>query len=143
MRRIRSKNMAPEVAVRRMVHALGYRFRLHRRDLPGAPDLVLPRLKKVIFVHGCFWHQHSECREGRVPGTRQEYWRPKLLRNVERDAENERRIYELGWSALTVWECELKNARGVRQRLARFLGASRAARSGTRHREPRADPPRP
>jgi DNA mismatch endonuclease (patch repair protein) len=121
MRQIRSKDMAPEVAVRRMVHALGFRFRLHRRDLPGAPDLVLPRLKKVIFVHGCFWHQHSGCREGRFPGTRQDYWRPKLLRNVERDAENAKRIRALGWTSLTVWECELKDAATVRERLTRFL----------------------
>lgn len=130
MRRIRSKGMKPEIAVRSLVHGLGYRFRLHRRDLPGAPDLVLPRHKKIILVHGCFWHQHPGCREGRVPGTRQDYWQPKLSRNVERDAENEARIRALGWAVLVVWECELKDPADVRDRLARFL------RSGSRPRGP-------
>jgi DNA mismatch endonuclease (patch repair protein) len=135
--------MAPEVAVRRIVHALGFRFRLHRRDMPGTPDLVFARLKKVIFVHGCFWHQHPGCREGRLPETRQEYWRPKLLRNVERDAENESRINALGWRTLTVWECELKGASRVRDRLARFLGARRTLRPCIRRRAPAAGRRRP
>lgn len=122
MRRIKSKGMVPEIAVRKLVHALGFRFRLHRRDLPGKPDLVLARHKKAIFVHGCFWHLHQDCREGRIPGTRQEYWRPKLERNVERDAANEAALRALGWDTLTVWECELKDASAVRDRLTKFLG---------------------
>src|SRR5690349_14284392 len=88
MAAIRAKDMKPEMIVRSLAHRLGYRFRLHRRDLPGSPDLVFPRLKKIVFVHGCFWHQHSGCREGRLPNSRSEYWIPKLTRNVARDAEN-------------------------------------------------------
>src|ERR1700761_3512616 len=85
MSRISSKDTKPELVVRRLLHGLGYRYRLHRKDLPGKPDLVFTKRKKVIFVHGCFWHQHSECREGRIPGSRLDYWEAKLKRNVERD----------------------------------------------------------
>src|SRR5262245_26748245 len=87
MARIRSVNTGPEMTVRRMAHGLGYRYRLHHRDLPGKPDLVFVAQKKIIFVHGCFWHQHEHCREGRLPGSNSEYWQPKLTRNVRRDAE--------------------------------------------------------
>src|SRR5437588_5757441 len=97
MRAIRSKGMRPELAVRSLIHRLGYRFRLHRKDLPGKPDLVFSSRRKVIFVHGCFWHQHAGCREGRVPGTRRDYWGSKLRRNQERDAENQARLEEAGW----------------------------------------------
>lgn len=121
MRRIRSKHMAPEVAVRRIIHSLGFRFRLHRRDLPGKPDIVLPRHRKVIWVHGCFWHLHEGCREGRVPSSREDYWRPKLERNIARHAENDDRLRALGWQTMVVWECELKNESAVRERLLRFL----------------------
>ena len=106
MRRIQSKNTAPELALRSLVYSLGYRFRLHRKDLPGKPDLVFPGRRKVIFLHGCFWHQHKECREGRMPGTRREYWAPKLARNVERDSASQMALESLGWSVYTVWECE-------------------------------------
>jgi DNA mismatch endonuclease (patch repair protein) len=122
MRKIKSKNMAPEVNVRRMVHGLGYRFRLHRKDLPGKPDLVFPSRHKVIFVHGCFWHQHTGCREGRVPGSNTGYWKPKLTRNVERDMENLAQLKSVGWKALVIWECEIKNSKRVISRLRRFLG---------------------
>jgi DNA mismatch endonuclease, patch repair protein len=108
MRRIRSKNTKPEVLLRSLLHNAGYRFRLHRKELPGKPDIVFVGRRKVIFVHGCFWHQHSECREGRLPGTRQEYWRPKLVRNVERHAAVVEQLRMLGWDVLTVWECELQ-----------------------------------
>src|SRR6185436_14331986 len=104
MRRIRSKDMKPELVVRRLVHELGFRFRLHRRDLPGSPDLVLPRHRKIVLVHGCFWHQHPECREGRIPGSRREYWEPKLARNVARDAANLSALQEAGWKTLVIWE---------------------------------------
>lgn len=121
MRRIRSKGMAPEVFVRRLVHGLGFRFRLHRKDLPGKPDLVLPRLKKVVLVHGCFWHQHSACREGRMPGTRLEYWKPKLEGNQARDAANLKALKKAGWTTLVVWECETKDQERLTRRLRRFL----------------------
>lgn len=107
MASVRSKDTMPELWVRRLVHSLGYRFRLHRRDLPGTPDLVFPRLRKVIFVHGCFWHQHGRCRAGHVPRSNVAYWIPKLTGNVARDRLNLRRLRQAGWNALTVWECEL------------------------------------
>jgi DNA mismatch endonuclease (patch repair protein) len=104
---------------------MGFRFRLHRKDLPGKPDLVFPRLHKVIFVHGCFWHQHSGCREGRVPASRKEYWGPKLERNQERDQENLTRLHSLGWDACVIWECETAGGANLKQLLERFLGKSK------------------
>jgi DNA mismatch endonuclease (patch repair protein) len=105
MRHIRSKDSKPEIRVRQFLHALGYRFRLHRRELPGNPDIVLPRHRLVIFVHGCFWHQHPGCRHARIPRTREEYWLPKLTRTQERDEENRLKLEALGWRTLTIWEC--------------------------------------
>lgn len=125
MARIRSENTNPEVLLRKLIHGLGYRFRLHRKDLPGKPDLVFPSRRKVIFVHGCFWHQHPGCREGRVPGTRQEYWGPKLRRNQERDASNQARLKEQGWDVLTVWECAV-NSSSLKETLKRFLDTEHA-----------------
>lgn len=113
--------MAPEVGVRSLVHRLGFRFRLHQKKLPGSPDIVLTRHKKVIFVHGCFWHQHTRCREGRVPGTRRDYWVPKLAGNVRRDRRNLRSLRREGWECLVVWECELKQPDKLDRRLRRFL----------------------
>jgi DNA mismatch endonuclease, patch repair protein len=124
MRRIRSKNTSPELALRRFLHGLGYRFRLHRKDLPGQPDLIFPGRRKVIFVHGCFWHQHPSCREGRIPGSRIEYWEPKLKRNQTRDAATQRLLKEQGWRVLVIWECELTDLKSLRSRLKRFLGGS-------------------
>lgn len=124
MARIRSQNTSPEVSLRKVIHGLGYRFRLHRNDLPGKPDLVFPSRKKVIFVHGCFWHQHTECREGRVPGSRPEYWGPKLRRNQERDALAQTSLKKQGWRYLVVWECELKDITAVLKRVERFLGTA-------------------
>jgi DNA mismatch endonuclease (patch repair protein) len=121
MRRIKSKDMKPEVMVRKSAHSLGYRFRLHRRDLPGKPDLVFPRLKKAIFVHGCFWHLHDDCREGRLPSTNLAYWKPKLEGNVERDALNMARLQAAGWRTLVVWECETTDAAQLTSRLDAFL----------------------
>ena len=130
MRRIQSKNTAPELALRSLVYSLGYRFRLHRKDLPGKPDLVFPGRRKVIFLHGCFWHQHKECREGRLPGTRREYWAPKLARNVERDAASGMALKSLGWDVLTLWECELaKDPAAISKELEHFLGPLGTARS--------------
>ncbi|HEY1753114.1 MAG TPA: very short patch repair endonuclease [Caulobacteraceae bacterium] len=108
MARIRSTDTAPEMCVRRAFHARGYRFRLHRRDLPGRPDLVFPRLRLVVFVHGCFWHQHVGCRIASDPKTRREYWVPKLARNVARDQANAAKLSEMGWRTATIWECETR-----------------------------------
>ena len=121
MARVRATNTRPEIAVRRLVHGLGYRFRLHRRDLPGTPDLVLPRYRAVVFVHGCFWHQHT-CRRGRRrPSSNQAYWGPKLARNVARDASAKRALEAMGWRVLTIWECEVRAA-DLDDRIDQFLG---------------------
>lgn len=109
MSRIKGKNTKPEMVVRRLCHALGYRFRLHRKDLPGRPDLVFPRYEVAIFVHGCFWHSH-DCKYGSVqPKTNQKFWKEKRQRTVERDRENSREIEELGWKHLILWECQTKD----------------------------------
>ena len=123
MAQVKSADTAPEIKVRRLVHRLGYRFRLHRRDLPGTPDLVLPRHRAVIFVHGCFWHQHR-CRRGdRRPQANRGYWVAKLERNVRRDARNRRELRRLGWRVLTVWECEVGKPQ-LKRRIRRFLRPS-------------------
>lgn len=123
MSKVRKKDTKPEVLVRSAVHRLGYRFRLHRADLPGTPDLTFPRLRKVIFVHGCFWHRH-DCRlAGKLPARRQEYWLPKLRRNVERDAEAKQSLAQRGWAVLTIWECETRDQKELRARLSEFLAA--------------------
>lgn len=102
---IRGKNTKPEVMVRKMLHAMGYRFRLHRRDLPGAPDIVLPGRKVAIFVHGCFWHMHSGCRFAKLPTTRPEFWKAKLQGNTDRDQAAVVELNAMGWRVLWVWEC--------------------------------------
>lgn len=123
MRAIRSKNMKPEISVRRLVHSMGYRYRLHRRDLPGRPDLVFPSRKSVILVHGCFWHQHSEkdCKIVRRPKSNTEYWIPKLNRNVERDRVHNAALREMGWKVLVIWECEVSETSKIVARIRRFL----------------------
>ncbi|WP_299955406.1 very short patch repair endonuclease [uncultured Roseobacter sp.] len=123
MRRIKSKGMKPEMVVRRLVHGLGYRYRLHRKDLPGKPDLVFVSRRSVVFVHGCFWHQH-DCRDGRVPSSNREYWELKLARNVERDRKTRRELEAAGWRVLVIWECELNQLEDVGQRLRDFLDAA-------------------
>lgn len=123
---VRGKNTKPELRVRRMAHGLGYRYRLHRRDLPGKPDLVFPARRKVIFVHGCFWHRHPGCKLARLPKSRQDFWIPKLEQNRARDLEHQRALEELGWSVLVLWECEVKNGELLKTRLLEFLeGESR------------------
>lgn len=124
MRANKAKDTKPEIAVRRMLHAMGYRFRLHRRDLPGTPDIVFPGRRKAIQVHGCFWHQHEGCRRATLPATRTDVWLPKLARNRRRDAEAEARLRALGWEIATVWECELRDLEGLGARLRNFLGAA-------------------
>lgn len=121
MGRVRAKNSRPEMAVRRAAHALGCRFRLHRRDLPGTPDLVFPRLKKAIFVHGCFWHRHPGCPRTTSPKTRATYWREKFQTNVARDAARLAELRELAWDVLVVWECETFDECALRANLGFFL----------------------
>ncbi|HEY1562565.1 MAG TPA: very short patch repair endonuclease [Caulobacteraceae bacterium] len=121
MGRVRAKDTAPEMAVRRAAHALGFRFRLHRRDLPGTPDLIFPRLRIAMFVHGCFWHRHADCRRASTPKTRLEFWGPKFARNVDRDAENAELLSSLGWQVATIWECETLCVPVLHERLAHFL----------------------
>jgi len=106
MARIRSKNTKPEHIVRSLLHGMGYRFRLHKHDLPGCPDIVMSKYKTVVFVHGCFWHQHKGCRDGVAPKTKRRYWEPKLTRNVLRDKEHVRTLRGLGWRVVVIWECE-------------------------------------
>ena len=108
MRAIKGRDTHPELALRKYLHAQGYRFRLHRKDLPGSPDLVLPRHHLAIFVHGCFWHRHEGCRYATTPSTRQEFWQRKFVANVARDAAVRRRLLEDGWRVATVWECALR-----------------------------------
>jgi DNA mismatch endonuclease, patch repair protein len=113
--------------VRRLLHGLGYRYALHRRDLPGVPDLVFPSRRKIIFVQGCFWHQHKGCADGRIPKSRVGYWKPKLLRNVERDRQNISKLRRGGWKVLTLWECDAAKSDALRKRLTRFLGEPRVS----------------
>lgn len=126
MSRVRSKGTTPEMNARRAAHRLGYRFRLHRRDLPGTPDLTFPRLRKVVMVNGCFWHQHPRCPRATTPRTRPEYWLPKLARNVARDAANVARLNEQGWDVLVLWECEARTVEAAAEQLARFLSRPHA-----------------
>lgn len=107
MSRIRSKDTIPEMHVRSALHRAGYRFRLHVKDLPGKPDIVLPKHKTVIFVHGCFWHRHKGCSRATTPSTNQEYWQQKFKRNVERDKREQAELKKLGWKVIVVWECEV------------------------------------
>ena len=122
MRRIRSKDTKPEKALRSLLHRAGYRFRIHSSNLPGSPDIVFPARRKAIFVHGCFWHQHSRCGAGIVPATRRDYWAPKLKRNQDRDRRAKLDLARLGWKSLTVWECEIeKNPTAALLRSMSFL----------------------
>jgi DNA mismatch endonuclease (patch repair protein) len=125
MARIRSKDTKPEMIVRRALHSLGFRFRLHVRELPGCPDIVLPRHRTIIQVKGCFWHGHA-CRGGRVPRSNTAYWIPKLIQNRERDRSNERKLRRLGWSVHSVWECHLRRCDqvGVEAMLQRIIGGN-------------------
>lgn len=125
MSRVRHRDTGPEMAVRRLVHSMGYRFRLHGRGLPGKPDLVLRSHSKVIFVHGCFWHRHKDCALARVPKSRLEFWRTKLEGNRVRDEHAVRALKADGWRVLTVWECELASTEKVARRVQRFLNAKR------------------
>lgn len=120
MQAVKGKDTAPELAVRSLLHRLGYRFRLHRRDLPGTPDIVLPGRRVAIFVHGCYWHGHG-CRIGRLPKSRLDYWGPKIDANRARDARKEAALAAAGWRVLVVWQCEIKDEENLAERLVRFL----------------------
>ncbi len=120
MARIGGKNTAPEILVRRLLHGAGYRFRLHRKDLPGTPDIVFPGRRKAIFVHGCFWHGHG-CAIGRPPKSRAEYWLPKLLANQQRDLAKRTELEKMGWSVLTVWQCQTRRLDTLAVCLIAFL----------------------
>src|SRR5579864_5167083 len=118
---IRSRHTKPEIAVRTLVHRMGYRYRLHESDLPGCPDLVFKARRKVIFVHGCFWHLHSNCQYCRPPKSKRDYWKPKLERNSTRDKQVRQQLRRLGWRCLVVWECELKKSEILSRKIRKFL----------------------
>ncbi len=124
MRAIKSKDTQPEMIVRKLVHSLGYRYRLHRRDLPGVPDLVLPRFRKVIFVHGCFWHGHDCKRGARAPKDNADYWQQKRRNTRERDVSQLASLENAGWQPLVIWECELKNHSALIRKIKLFLDPS-------------------
>lgn len=120
---VRAKDTKPEMQVRRLVHGLGYRYRLHRRELPGTPDMVFPGRGKVIFIHGCFWHRHGSCALARLPKARGDFWLSKLAANAKRDTRNTHALRRLGWGVLTIWECQLRDMARVANRIRRFLDA--------------------
>ena len=128
MRSVKSRDTTPELRVRRLLHAMGFRFRLHDKALPGTPDIVLKRHGKVIFVNGCFWHGHS-CSKGRLPKTNIEFWKAKIEGNVLRDEAVRSRLAKLGWRCLTVWQCQTGSAAVLSRRLTSFLGANRGTHS--------------
>ena len=117
MAKIKSSNTAPERKIRSILHNLGYRFRLHKNNLPGKPDITLSKHKTVIFVHGCFWHRHEGCRYTTTPATRKEFWMKKFTNNIQRDKTVSKELKELGWAVLVIWECELRDVESLKQRL--------------------------
>lgn len=126
MAKVKGKNTSPEMLVRRTVHAMGYRYRLHARELPGTPDLVFPGRRKIIFVHGCFWHRHPYCKKASMPSTRKYYWQTKLSKNVARDAEAIAKLEASAWDVLVLWECALKDRQKLESRLSTFLDSPHA-----------------
>lgn len=126
MSKVKSKGTKPEVIVRRLLHGLGYRYRLHRTDLPGRPDLVFPSRRKIVFVNGCFWHNHLGCVNSHIPVDNREYWLSKLTRNRARDGRNLSLLKEDGWDVTTVWECQMKDMAMVTERLIEFLARERS-----------------
>jgi len=127
MKMVPTRNTTPELAVRRILSKLGYRYRLHRRDLPGTPDLVLASRRKVIFVNGCFWHSHPNCSKGRPPKSRSDYWVPKLKANQDRDTRNILTLQSFGWEVLVVWQCETKDAVSLGTKLETFVAETHTA----------------
>jgi DNA mismatch endonuclease, patch repair protein len=129
MRQVKNRDTKPEVQVRSLLHRLGYRFRLRRKDLPGTPDIVLPKYRTAIFVHGCFWHGHPRCSRAARPATRVEFWNQKLDRNIERDRKAQADLAAQGWSVLVVWQCELRNIDELSSRLQNALNSSKLGTS--------------
>lgn len=123
MARIRPVDTKPEMVVRRLSHGLGYRFRLHQRNLPGTPDLVFPRMRKAIFVHGCFWHRHLGCKKSSMPKTRVAFWTQKFADNIARDARKEEELVSMGWRIMIIWECEIGDIVTLRSKIQAFLSA--------------------
>lgn len=121
MSAIKSKNTKPEVEVRKLLHSMGFRFRLHKKDLPGSPDIVLPKYKTVIFVHGCFWHRHQRCKFASNPKTRVDFWNKKFKDNIERDIKVRKELENLEWNCLIIWECQIKNKTYLKEKLRTFL----------------------
>ncbi|MGI9056416.1 MAG: very short patch repair endonuclease [Pyrinomonadaceae bacterium] len=121
MSRVKQRHTKPEIIVRKLLHRLGYRFRLHNKKLPGTPDIVLPKYETVIFVHGCFWHQHENCRKARRPTSNVEFWNEKLDKNIERDKQKESELKKAGWKILTIWDCEIKVEITLIKRINRVL----------------------
>ena len=121
MKRVKQRDTAPELVVRKLLFAKGYRYRVHRDDLPGSPDIVFPSRRKVVFVHGCFWHGHEKCTRASLPKTRTQYWSDRVAENRKRDVRSISALERLGWSVLVVWECETKNVRSLAERLSGFL----------------------
>ena len=126
MSAVRQKNTGPEVVVRKVLHGLGLRFKLHSKDLPGTPDIVLPKHRTAVFVHGCYWHRHAGCSRTTTPKTRIEFWQEKFDSNVNRDLWTERALRDQGWRVLIVWECETKDKGRLRDRLSRMFAAARS-----------------
>lgn len=124
----KGKNTKPELLLRSSLHTLGYRFRVHGKGLPGTPDIVFPRRRKILWLHGCFWHAHPGCQFAAMPKTRAEYWLPKLARNRERDLQHAQALNEMGWQSLVVWECELIDIGAVRARAVAFIGPTRVSK---------------
>ena len=121
MSRVSGKNTKPEIVIRSLLHNMGYRFRLHRNNLPGKPDITLPKYKKIIFVHGCFWHGHVDCPRAKRPTTNQKFWNEKLNKNIERDKITIKNLKQLGWDVLTVWTCEVKDTELLKKKLLLFI----------------------
>ncbi len=121
MSRVKGRNTLPERTVRSLLHGMGYRFRLHRKDLPGVPDIILPKHRKVVFVHGCFWHQHPGCKRASKPTTNTDFWDKKLDLNQERDSRILDELHQAGWQTMVVWECEIKNPERLKEKLSGFL----------------------
>ena len=122
MAKVKSKDTKPEMIVRKLIFSLGYRYRLHSKNLPGNPDLVFAGRKKIIFIHGCFWHRHEGCRRATTPQSRKEYWDQKFGRTLQRDKANLEELKSLGWDCLVIWECELKDQEFLAKRVVNFLG---------------------
>lgn len=129
MSRIRSTDTKPEIIVRSLLHRLGFRFRKNVKTLPGKPDIVLKKHNAIIFVHGCFWHRHKDCKRSKIPKSRQDYWKPKLEKNVLRDEQHINELKKQGWRVLTVWECEIKDKADLEKTITAFLSAANLKRN--------------